>query len=242
MSSILIEPILKWVALSPSISTLHKLTIHPTENSDAAGHAIDHFLEKVGNGLNDIDLQVFVPGYSPSLAASGLATIRLDVQIFEDTQHLEATLYALTYALSSITSQNLLKISLLLWFNAFDVGPAVPDFLQANPLASVFSRDVFSERAPAIHLGIEKHSDNWTTILDAAVAILPTLFKPWKEQGELTIRLPYGYRNKSKAIPEAGDSGVEDEDIEDLNEDHEDDGSDENDEDNPGDEEEEGSV
>ncbi|KZT71145.1 hypothetical protein DAEQUDRAFT_764076 [Daedalea quercina L-15889] len=152
----------------------------------AVGYAIDHFLEKVGNGLKELRLLVFVLGYCPPLASSGLETIHLDIYISEDTQDLKLTLYTITYALSSIKSRHLRNIHLELWFTAidefttFDVDPAVSDFLRANPLASVFSRDIFNgEQVPKIYLVIYPKRRKWSPIMDAAVHILPALFEPW---------------------------------------------------------------
>ncbi|KZT63720.1 hypothetical protein DAEQUDRAFT_770346 [Daedalea quercina L-15889] len=154
-----------------------------------------------GDRLGTYNWTAFVPGDSPSLVASGPETIQLSIAISEDMQDLHATLYSITYALSSITSQNLHEITPDLQFKTdectiFDVNPAVSDFLQANPLASILSRDILIELAPVIHLQIDEYSENRSTILDAAVRILPTLFEPWKAHGKLEVSLPYAYMNQ----------------------------------------------
>ncbi|KZT71147.1 hypothetical protein DAEQUDRAFT_764077 [Daedalea quercina L-15889] len=211
LPTILIEMLLDWVAQSPSITNLRDLTIVPEgSKSNVAGYATNCFLEKVGSGLKRYQLQVSIPGYSHSLAASGLENIDLYLCIFEDTQDLTATLYAITYALFSITSRNLHEIRLTLYFEiheftTLDPDPTVFDFLQVNTLISVISRDVFDERLPMIHLWIDPYTEERNTVLDAAVGILPALFEPWKACGQLELRLPYAYEDHSGNIYEAGD-------------------------------------
>ncbi|KZT71149.1 hypothetical protein DAEQUDRAFT_764078 [Daedalea quercina L-15889] len=244
---ILLKPILDWVALGPSISNLRQLIIHPTESFEPVGYAIGRFLEKVRDGLTEFWLRVFVPGYSPSLAASGLETIHLDIHISEDTPHFEATLYTITYALSSITSRNLRNVTLFLKFESrefttFDVSSAaVSDFLQANPLASVFSRDIFAEQTPVIELWIDISKQDRSTILDAAIDILPALFEPWKARGKLTVLLPLVYKKHSVAVSADGNSRAENEDNGDNGDDKHD-GNDEDDEVIARNEDEDGSV